>query len=307
MAGIARFRGKAGAAGALVLIVALLVGLPALEARESPSKLVGVEWLAANLKNPGVRIIDLRAEIRDYWESHIPGSVFLDTAALRWPERGVPGKLMPPPVLARLLGEMGIGRDTRIVIYSEVHHYRAAYFAWALDYIGHESWAVLENGFEGWKGNSLPLTQDYPPIKPVSYAWDGAVDPSVRATLEEVKTRDTGGTVLIDVRPKDLYSGKTGAWKRRGHIPGAINHFWTDDVDAGGKWKSPEILRAAYAEQGVTPDKMIIVSCGQGQMSSHAYFTLKYILGFPRVKNYDGSFNEWSNRDDLPVETSPDR
>jgi len=302
----ARMRGKAGA-GAIAVIVFCLGLLPGLDARETPSKLVSAEWLAANLGNPDVRIIDLRADIRDYWESHVPGSIFLDQAALRWPEQGVPGKLMPATVLARLLGEMGIGRDTRIVIYSEVHHYRAAYFGWALDYLRHESWAILQNGFEGWKGNNLPLSQDYPRIKSVPYAWDGAVDPSVRATLEDVRTRDAGRTVLVDVRPRDLYSGKAGAWKRRGHIPGAINHLWTDDVDAGGKWKSPEVLKAAYAKQGVTPDKTIIVSCGQGQMASHAYFTLKYILGFPRVGNYDGSFNEWSNRDDLPGETNPDR
>lgn len=284
-------------------ILAATLAATALSAAEPVPRLVGPDWLSANLSNPKVRIIDMRADIRDYWESHIPGAVFLDADAVRWPDRGVPGKLMPPAAFARLLGEMGIGRDTTVVVYSEINHYRAAYVVWALDYIRHGSWAILEDGFQGWKRQNRPLTQDYPKIRPAAYDWKGNVDPAVRATTEDVRTRDLASTVLIDVRPAELFSGEKGTWKRKGHIEGAVSHVWVEDLNNNGTWKDVEVLRKAYADIGVTPDEAVIVSCGQGQMSAHTYFTLKYILGFPRVKNYDGSFNEWSNVDALPVES----
>jgi thiosulfate/3-mercaptopyruvate sulfurtransferase len=110
-----------------------------------------------------------------------------------------------------------------------------------------------------------------------------------------------GGAVLLDVRPLALYTGEQGPWKRKGHIPGARHHFWGDDLNADGTFKNKADLQQAYEALGATPDKLIIVSCGQGQMSAHSYFTLKYLLGYPRVKNYDGSFNEWSNLPSLPV------
>ncbi len=284
-----------------LLVLTAALAATALAGAEPLPRLVGQDWLAANLTNPAVRIIDMRGDIRDYWESHIPGALFLDSDVVRWPDRGVPGKLMPPAELARLLGAMGIGRNTTVVIYSEINHYRAAYVAWALDYIRHPSWAILEDGFLGWKRQGRALTQDYPNIRPVSYDWKGSVDGTVRATMEEVRTRNLATTVLLDVRPAELFSGEKGTWKRKGHIEGAVSHLWVDDLKNNGAWKDIEVLRKAYADIGVTPDKAIIVSCGQGQMSSHTYFALKYVLGFPRVRNYDGSFNEWSNVDTLPV------
>jgi thiosulfate/3-mercaptopyruvate sulfurtransferase len=288
-----------------VAVLSLLAGLavPGLFAADAPSRVVGPQWLVENLTNPKVRILDLRGDIRDYWESHIPGAVYLDVDVLRWPDRGVPGKLMPPASFVRLLGEMGIGRDTIVVVYSEVNHYRAAYILWALDYIKHPDWAVLLGGFEVWKRGGGAVSQDYPKIAPVAYAWNGPADASVRATTAEVRDRDAATTVLIDVRPADLYSGEKGAWKRKGHIKGAVPRFWADDLNNDGSWKDPEVLRKAYAAVGATPDKTIIVSCGQGQMAAHSYVTLKYILGFPRVRLYDGSFSEWSNVDSLPVES----
>lgn len=275
----------------------------ALSGADLPDRIVGPQWLTENLANPKVRILDLRGDIRDYWEAHIPGAVYLDADVLRWPDQGVPGKFMPAASFIRLLGEMGIGRDTTVVVYSEVNHYRAAYILWALDHIGHPDWAVLLGGFEVWKRGGGALTQDYPRIAPVAYAWKGPADSSVRATMAEVRDRDAAATVLVDVRPADLYTGEKGNWKRKGHIKGAVHHFWADDLNADGSWKDPEALRKAYAAVGATPDKTVIVYCGQGQMAAHSYVTLRHILGFPRVRLYDGSFNEWSNVDALPVGT----
>jgi thiosulfate/3-mercaptopyruvate sulfurtransferase len=107
----------------------------------------------------------------------------------------------------------------------------------------------------------------------------------------------------IDTRPAELYSGEKGTWKRKGHVQGAVHHVWVEDLNDNGTWKGVEVLRKAYADIGVTPDMAVIVSCGHGQMSAHTYFILKYVLGFPKVRNYDGGFNEWSNVDALPVES----
>jgi thiosulfate/3-mercaptopyruvate sulfurtransferase len=275
------------------------------ESQRTVDKIVRAEWLAANLTNPNVRIIDMREEIRLYWESHLPGALFLDSAALRWTDHGVPGKLMPAKALVTLLGEMGIRPNTLVVVYTEINNYRGTYLIWALDYIGHKSSAILEGGFDGWKNAARPLTQDYPSIMPVEYHLPLKLHEEIRATTDEVKKREPATTALIDTRPPDLFSGEKGAWKRKGHIIGAIPHFWAVDLKTDGSWLPLDVLERGYASLGATPDKTIYIYCGQGQMASHVYFTLRYILGFPKVKNYDGSFSEWSNRDDLPVEQTP--
>jgi thiosulfate/3-mercaptopyruvate sulfurtransferase len=273
-------------------------------AQELPPKLVTTDWLAKNLSNEKIRIIDMRADIRDYWESHIPEAAYLDPAVLRWTEGGVSGKLVPPAAFVLMLGELGINENTYVIVYSERNSYRATYLIWALDYIGHKSSALLAEGFERWRREGRALTQDYPPIKATQYKLPSKLNTELRATLEEVKKAvDSGDAVILDVRPVDLYTGEKGTWKRRGHIKGAINHFWALDLMEDGSWKSKEELARLDESIGATPDKTILVSCGQGQMASHTYFTLKYILGYPKVKNYDGSYNEWSNIDELPVET----
>jgi thiosulfate/3-mercaptopyruvate sulfurtransferase len=285
----------------LVFTAALVISVAA---EELPGKLVSTEWLQANLEMPNLRIVDIRSNVKDYWQAHIPGAVYIHPDALRWPDQGVPVKVLPPEALAMMLGKLGVAEDTAIVVCAEGNDFNAPYLIWALDYIGHDAAAMLDGGFSSWQKEGRPVTQNYPRITPTQYPVPSRPRAEVRATMEDVKKAiSTGAAVLLDVRPPALYTGEQGAWKRKGHIKGAINHFWADDLDSNGAWKSTEELKKAYAELGATPDKTIITSCGQGQMSSHTYFTLRYILGYSKVKNYDGSFNEWSNFPELPVET----
>jgi thiosulfate/3-mercaptopyruvate sulfurtransferase len=287
----------------LVLIVLMLL-LASGASDASPSKLISTEWLQSNLLRTDLRIVDVRGDVKEYWENHIPGAVYLSLDALRWADHGVPGKLMPPEALATLLGRMGVSEKTLVVVYAEQNDFKPTYLIWALDYLRDDSAVMLEGGFARWLKEGRPLTQDYPKIEPAKYHLSVVLDGRVRATLEEVKKVVlSGGAVILDVRPAELYSGEKGPWKRKGHIRGAVNHFWGEDLNPDGTWKTTEELRSAYERLGATPDKTIIVSCGQGQMSSHTYFTLKYILDYGNVKNYDGSFNEWSNVPELPVET----
>jgi thiosulfate/3-mercaptopyruvate sulfurtransferase len=286
------------------VILMLMLFASAAWSEQPPSKLVSTAWLEKNLYQEKLRIVDVRSNIQDYWQNHLPGAVWLSPEALRLADHGVPGKLMPPEALVVMLGEMGVDDKTTVVVYAGGNDFTATYFIWALDYLGHPSAAMLDGGFERWQTENRPLTQDYPQIEPVKYAWPGQPNLEVRATLEEVeKVVDEGGAVLLDVRTPEMYTGEKGFWKRRGHIRGAINHFFGDDLNDDGSWKSQEQLKATYLQLGATPEKTIITSCGQGLMSSHTYFTLKYVLGYPQVKNYDGGFNEWSNIHELPVET----
>lgn len=273
--------------------------------QDLPSKLVKSEWLAATYGKFEVRVIDMRPDIRDYWTSHLPGAVYLNPEALRWPENGMPVKLMPVSALTQLLGQMGITPATSIVLYSEKNGFMPLYLLWALEYIGHKNCALLDGGFDNWKAEGRFLTQDYPAkIRPVVYPVPQNLQAEVRASLSEVKQSLGPGFVLIDSRPFESYSGEKGTWKRRGHIPGSVSHFWNADLAADGSWRSKEDLRGDYAALGATPDKKIIVYCGSGQMSSHTYFVLKHILGYPWVKNFDGGFGEWSSDSQLPVDKS---
>jgi len=268
------------------------------------SRLVSANWLQANLETPGIRIIDMRADVRDYWSGHIPSAVYLDETALRWPQAGLPGKLIPVDVLGRLLEEMSIDQNTLIIIYTEINNYRATYLAWALDYVKHNKWAILAGGFNRWKSEGRPISRDFPDLKRIPYGRKLEANSEVRASLDQVKNRRPEGTVLLDVRPPEMYAGERGNWKRNGHIPGAVGLFWASFLTEDGNWKNLDLIQNNLKALCLTPDKNIILYCGQGLMSSHTYLTLKYILKFPKVAIFDGGFNEWTGHDDLPVETS---
>jgi thiosulfate/3-mercaptopyruvate sulfurtransferase len=290
--------------GIVLLLMALIGAIAAGQAVAQESKIVGTEWLQNNLTRGDMRIVDMRNSVVEYWQNHLPGAVYMNPEVLRLADRGVPVKLMTPEALAIMLGAMGIDPKTLVLAYTEKGDFKAPYFVWALDYLGHERVAVLEGGIAKWQKEGRSVTQDYPKIEPKKYPLPKSLHSDLRATVNEVKkVVSEGGAVILDVRPVDLYTGEKGAWKRKGHIKGSLSRFWGEDLTAEGMWKDKAELKAVYEKLGITPEKQIITTCGQGQMSAHTYFTLKYLLGYPKVSNYDGSFNEWSNIMDLPIET----
>jgi thiosulfate/3-mercaptopyruvate sulfurtransferase len=287
----------------LFLFISLFLVATVVAEEATHPRLVTTEWLSNSLKRQDIRIIDVREKVTDYWQGHIPGAVYLNPEALRLSDRGVPVKLMPYETLQIMLGKMGVNKMMKVVVYGEQSDYQAAYLLWALDYLGQGSVSMLDGGFNKWQKENRATTQDYPRIKDTTYSVLN-VRYQVRAPLRGVKRAvEEGSSIILDVRPLDLYTGEKSFWKRKGHIKGAINRFWGDDVNADGTLKSKEELKQAYEKLGITPDKNIIVYCGQGQMSAHTYFVLKYILSCFKVRNYDGGFNEWAQKDDLPVET----
>jgi len=272
-------------------------------AEETHPHIITTEWLSANMERLDIRIIDIREKVTDYWQAHIPGAVYINPEALRLSDRGVPVKLMPPEALEIMLGKMGVSRMMKVVVYGEQSDPKAAYLIWALDYLGQSFSGMLDGGFNKWQQEKRPVTQDYPKAREVIYSIFN-IHEQWRAPLRAVKAAtENNSSVIVDVRPLEFYNGEKGFWKRNGHIKGAVHHFWGDDLKADGTLKSKEELKQAYEKIGVTPDKNIIVYCGQGQMSAHTYFVLKYMLSCFKVRNYDGGFNEWSSIAELPIET----
>jgi thiosulfate/3-mercaptopyruvate sulfurtransferase len=270
---------------------------------EKLPRIVPAEWLASNLHMRDMRIIDVRNSLADYWQEHIPGAVYLHPEALGWPEHGVPGNVMPLKAFADLLGKMGITQHTYVLVYGDTADPRAAHLVWLLDYVGHKYSGILDGGWEAWQRQERPVTQDYPELKPTTYRLSVfRLNRRVRAEVNDVTYAIRFDNALIlDVRPAEVFTGEEVPGRRAGHIKGARNHFWQSDLNPDGTWKPAQEIKKMYEELGITGDRRVIVYCSRGFMAAHAYLALRYIVGYSKIRVYDGGFNEWAGRDDLPT------
>jgi thiosulfate/3-mercaptopyruvate sulfurtransferase len=271
-----------------------------------PPRLVSTEELAAWLKKGSVNIVDVRTDGFIYLKDHLPGAVYLNPESLRASDGGIPMQLLSARAYSELFSRLGLSFDRPVVLYSagETRNIDATFVAWLLAGFGHPRVYLLNGGYFKWQLEQRPLAREYPRIRPVDFPL-GTFRPE-RASLNEVRRAITDrSATLVDARPPDQYAGQAGAQMRRGHIPGAINHYWQDDLTQEGfghVWKSLVELRAAYVKQGITPDRNIIVYCNSTTEASHVHFTLRNLLSYPRVRIYVGSWTEWAERADLPVE-----
>jgi thiosulfate/3-mercaptopyruvate sulfurtransferase len=268
---------------------------------------VSTEQLAAWQQERPVSLIDVRTDVFTYLKDHLPGATFLHPETLRASRGGIPTQLLDAAGYAALFSRLGLSSDRPVVIYSagETHNIDATFLAWLLAGFGHPRVYVLDGGYYKWLLEQRPVARLYPRY-PESRFPTEPFRPE-QASLADVQAamRDTGA-VLVDARPPDQYAGEAGAQMRRGHIPGAINHYWQDDLERQGfgyVWKPMDRLRAAYTAQGITPDKDIIAYCNSATEASHVHFTLRYLLRYPRVRVYVGSWTEWAEREELPMET----
>jgi thiosulfate/3-mercaptopyruvate sulfurtransferase len=268
----------------------------------NPQLLVTPRELSELIAGPADRrplILDLRPP-EAYAAGHIPGAIHLDLWGVSLIDTD------PAPLRAfmwmieHVLAIHGVDAGTPIVVYDEQSGLRAARAFWFLEYFGHPSTRLLDGGFGAWLRAGLPVTRDAEPA-PKS-GWLGERDFSRLATWREVKNAvDGNDAVIVDTRTDEEYCGTTVRARRGGAIPGAKHIEWTRNLTADGDFKPASQLRAMYEAAGVTPDREVITYCQGGYRAAHSYLALR-LLGYPQVRSYVGSWKEWGDREDLPIE-----
>ena len=270
--------------------------------------LVSTEWVAEHLGDANVVVAEVDENPDLYDEGHIPGAV-----RLHWRDDlqdPVERDLVEKSEFERLLGGLGIANDTTVVVYGDKNNWFAAYAYWYLKVYGHRDVRILDGGRQKWIDEGRDLTTDVPQPEPASYTAQER-DESIRAYRDYVREAiDAGGKNLVDVRSPQEYAGELlappgyeqeGA-SRGGHIPTAQSIPWAQAVQDDGTFKPADALRELYGAKGIVPEKETIAYCRIGERSAHTWFVLRELLGHENVRNYDGSWTEWGNLVDVPIE-----
>ena len=270
--------------------------------------LVSTEWISEHAKDASIRLVEVDVDTTSYEKGHIEG-------ALGWNwKRELQDQLArdiaPKEALAELLGKSGITPDTTIVLYGDNNNWFAAYAYWALKYYGHDKVQLVDGGRVKWEKEGRPYSTDVPSYPETHYHFQGSPAEHIRAYRDQVLDK-LGKVALVDVRSPKEYSGELlapenlpqeGA-QRGGHIPTAASIPWATAVNAeDGTFKSLDELKDIYGGKGVVPDKEVIAYCRIGERSAHTWFVLHELLGYPDVKNYDGSWTEWGSSIRVPIE-----
>ncbi|MDQ3310331.1 MAG: sulfurtransferase [Gemmatimonadota bacterium] len=275
-----------------------------------PEALVTTDWVAEHLEDPGIRLVESDEDVILYETGHIPGAVKVDWHTdLNAPlERDY----LDPESFARLMSRLGITLETTVVFYGDKNNWWATYALWVFRLFGHDRVRIMDGGRKKWEDEGRPMTMDPPRYPATDYPVPKRDDEKIRAFKEDVHAHLGTAGKRIDVRSPDEFAGlklhmpeypQEGAL-RGGHIPGAKNVPWARAVNPDtGEFKSADELRAIYeGEAGLNAGDDVITYCRIGERSSHSWFALKYLLGYDRVRNYDGSWTEWGNSVRAPIE-----
>ena len=274
-----------------------------------PDVLVSTDWVAEHLDDPNVRVVESNEDPLVYPSGHIPGAVEIDWA------RDLNDRLLRDYIdeerFAGLLGGLGVTPETTIVFYGDKNNWWSAYAFWVFQLFGHSNAVLMDGGRLKWEQEGRPMTRDVPEVESTEYPIVERDDRKIRAFLRDVLDHVRAGRKLVDVRSPEEYTGERlhmedypneGAL-RGGHIPGARSIPWGRAVNEDGTFKSAYELREIYeAEQGLRSSDDVVCYCRIGERSSHSWFVLAYLLGYPRVRNYDGSWTEWGNAVGVPIE-----
>jgi thiosulfate/3-mercaptopyruvate sulfurtransferase len=280
------------------------------QAYSVPEVLVDTNWVEKHLTDSKTRIVEVDYDpVANYSAGHAPGSVLFD-----WRKDmndGVRRDIVSKEQLESLLGRAGVSNDTTLVLYGDFNNWFAAFAFWILKYYGVQNVKLMNGGRKKWLLEDKPVTKDLPTYPQANFRASEP-DETLRVYVDYVRQAiNMHDKVLVDVRGPKEYSGEILAppeypnehAQRGGHIPHAINIPWAQAVnDADGTFKSRKDLEALYQSKGVTADREVITYCRIGERSSHSWFVLKFLLGYPNVKNYDGSWTEWGNSVRSPIE-----
>lgn len=264
-----------------------------------PEYLVTPVWLHVHLNDPTVRVVDGRPP-EQYATGHIAGAANIDFMALATRDTSPAGLRAWIARMEEAFSAAGIAEGQTVVFYEETAGYLAARGVWALTYLGYPGARLLDGGLTAWRAAGYTVTCEPSRITPTRFR--ARPQPDIVATYTDVLARlDDGQTQLLDVRRPGEYAGTEIRSKRGGRIPGAIHLDWVNNLDASGRFKLPAELAAQYRALGLDRDREVITYCQGGYRSAHTWLVL-HMLGYPRVRNYLGSWGEWGNRDGLPIE-----
>jgi thiosulfate/3-mercaptopyruvate sulfurtransferase len=269
--------------------------------------LVDTDWVAEHLDDDEIRIVEVDENPALYAEAHIPGAIGFD-----WKndlQDQVKRDFLTPQQFGELMGSRGISNDHMVVLYGDRNNWFAAYTFWYFKYYGHDDVKLMNGPREKWISEGKETTSEVPSHEPAEFEADDP-DEDIRARRDEVRDALDSDTKLVDVRSPQEYSGELIAMagyeqegaQRSGHIPGAASIPWAQAVNEDGTFKSADELRSLYTEKGVLNGDDIIAYCRIGERSAHTWFVLHELLGKDDVKNYDGSWTEWGNLVDVPIE-----
>lgn len=272
-------------------------------------ELISGDSTASLIARGGVAVIDVRQPWADYLLNHLPGAEWANVESFRLASGGLPFQLLAPDAYREVFQRLAVDPGRPVVIYSagDANDIDATYVAWLLAALGHSRVAVLDGGFAKWTLDNRALARTYPRPAPVPRIG-GEFHPEAASLTDVRQAVAGGGALLVDARNAQQFAGTAGAQRRRGHIPGALNHPWASDLetrDLALVWKPADALRAGYVAQGIVPEREIIVYCNTGTEASHVWFALRAVLHYPRVRIYTGAWSEWAERDDLPIVTGP--
>jgi len=274
-----------------------------------PEVLLETSWVKDHLNDPKVRIAEVDYDpTANYNLGHIPGAVLFD-----WKKDmndPVTRDILSRSQLEALLSKAGVSADSTLILYGDFNNWFAAFAFWILKYYQVDKVVLMNGGRKKWLAEDGQVTKDHPSYNRTDFRVKGT-DENIRTYLDAMKNRlGQKGRVLVDVRSPAEFTGEITAppeypnehAQRGGHIPGAVNIPWSQAVREDGTFKSPEDLRKLYEGKGVAADKDVVTYCRIGERSSFTWFVLKYLLGYPNVKNYDGSWTEWGNMVKNPIE-----
>jgi thiosulfate/3-mercaptopyruvate sulfurtransferase len=269
--------------------------------------LVDTDWVAEHLDDDGIRIVEVDENPALYAEAHIPGAIGFD-----WKQDlqdQVKRDFLGPQEFGELMGSRGISNDHTVLLYGDRNNWFAAYTYWYFKYYGHDDVKLINGPREKWIEEGRETTSDVPSYDAAKFEAKGA-DKDIRAWRDEVLDALDEDTKLVDVRSPQEYSGELIAMagyeqegaQRAGHIPGAASVPWAQAVNEDGTFKSKDELEELYKSKGVLDGDPIIAYCRIGERSAHTWFVLHELLGKDDVKNYDGSWTEWGNMVNVPIE-----
>ena len=276
-------------------------------------KIVSTEWLAQNMDNDNLVILDCQPNVHDYFVQHIPGAVFLNESTLRVPDGSLPAQYVPADVIEQLLRRIGVDSNDTVVVYTGEGAFTESgngleqtMMAYTLDRFGHDNVMLLDGGLEKWMAEGRDTSQKFAENVQKS-DYNATVRDYYFVDMDWVKRmKDRDDVILLDARPPAVYEGQ-GPWIKPGHIPGAVSvpwvSFFTDDNHR--QFKPMDEIQTVLDANDITPDKTIICSCGTGREATAEFVLFNNYLGYPNVKIYEGSFTEWSSYPDNPTVTGP--